>query len=83
MESASQVLRTRKLEPRGKRINASEVLRGHVSDQKIRHRGRISTDITRAQEYCRGALASAEDRADPHSARVGHEPRYPCACVTW
>lgn len=46
MEATSQVLRARELEPRGKRVDAGEVLRGHVSDQQIRHKRRISSDIT-------------------------------------
>jgi hypothetical protein len=78
MEPTSEVLRTRKLEPRGKRVDAGEVLRGHVSDQEIRHRQKISSDITRAQEQVLNRKADFEQRHRGYANETALDPVRPC-----
>jgi len=46
MEPSPQVLRARKLEPRGKRVNTREVFCGNVSNKHVGHSYMISGDIS-------------------------------------
>ena len=65
MKPAPQILRARELELRGKRVDSSEVLRGHVSDKNVGHE---PDDISRYHD-----CAGARIRPTAHVMKAAHQ----------